>query len=466
MYFGRYGSGKVGCVCAVWDRSWGVYIESIVNWGLRSNFTQLINVNFCMRILAKWFYFSFVIATIVLFHSPVFGQKTRIQSKKNITTITKEPVNPYAAIDKRMLTIPDSASSSVSGIAYYINNHFEKRKEKIRAAFIWVAGTIDYDVDNMYALNFFESQDDKALKTLVTKKGVCQQFASLFNMIALELGFKTYLVTGYTRQKGHSDFVPHAWSAVYEDDDWHLYDPTWASGYILNGKYVHHINNDFFDITPNAMIETHFPFDYIWQLKDFPVKTQAFAMGKYSSDKDSANYRNYKDSINTFLWQPREKQLKGEMERLSYIGINNTLSYSYMHDLAIVHESLQLQKQQLAENKIVDQLNSAGTLLNTSQTIFNNYINYRNAHFKPTRKDDEIQQMLDSTVYYVNKADPILKEYANVSGENKQNYIRQLNRQRNELVRRHGEEKIWLANYLSKGKLGRALILETMRVVN
>src|SRR5712675_3659434 len=69
--------------------------------------------------------------------------------------------DPYAAIDKKALLIPDSLTRSTEGISSYINANFHSNPEKVRAAFIWVASSIRYDVPNMYAINYYEKKEDK-----------------------------------------------------------------------------------------------------------------------------------------------------------------------------------------------------------------------------------------------------------------------------------------------------------------
>ena len=50
--------------------------------------------------------------------------------------------------------IPDSLTTSTSGIANYINENFKSEDEKIRAVFYWTASNISYDVPNMYEPKF------------------------------------------------------------------------------------------------------------------------------------------------------------------------------------------------------------------------------------------------------------------------------------------------------------------------
>lgn len=413
----------------------------------------------------KSIFFCFIGILILFLTKHSAAQKPKVAIRKSATAQQSETPsnNPFQKIDKLTLTIPDSAIKSANGIARYIQSNFSKDDERIRAAFVWVATNISYDIDNMYALNFFETRENIVKKALSSKKGVCLEYATLFNNIANELGFKTYQITGYTRQKGRTEFVPHAWSAILLDGQWHLYDPTWASGYTINGKFVHRLSNQYYDVKPDSLIKTHFPFDYIWQLKTSPLSAKAFTDQQFQAQKSSANDCNYNDSISIFLFQPSIKQLEGQINRLTQIGVNNTLSYSYMHDLQVLLQSNKNQELQLVENKKVDHLNNAGTILTEGIETFNTYVNYRNGRFKPIKKDEEIRQMLDACLSFVKRTDDILKEYNNLTSSNQIDYVNQLKRKKNQLIQQHGQERIWLENYLSKGKLGRTLILSSMR---
>jgi len=74
----------------------------------------------------------------------------------------KAPQNEYSAIDKKALQLPDSLTKTTEGIANYVNVNFKTDKEKSRAIFIWIATNIVYDVENMYAINFYEKKLKKS----------------------------------------------------------------------------------------------------------------------------------------------------------------------------------------------------------------------------------------------------------------------------------------------------------------
>ena len=157
----------------------------------------------------------------------------------------KTVVNEFTAIDKKALSIPDSFTTTTAGISKYITANFTSDKEKARAVFVWVASNIHYDIENMFAINFYETEADKISKPLKTRKGICEDYAALFNDICHKCGIPSYTIEGYTKQNGFTDYIPHAWCAAFVDSAWYLFDPTWGSGYVSNGKFYKKINNAF-----------------------------------------------------------------------------------------------------------------------------------------------------------------------------------------------------------------------------
>ncbi len=145
-------------------------------------------------------------------------------------------------------------------------------------------------------INFYESEEDKISKTLVTHKGVCENYAAIFNDLCRKTGIKSFVITGYTKQNGFRDFIPHAWCAAFIDSAWFLFDPTWGSGYIANAVFHKQINNYYFEAIPAMLIKTHMPFDYLWQLMHYTVTAQEFYEGR-TMENPSRPYFNYIDSI-------------------------------------------------------------------------------------------------------------------------------------------------------------------------
>jgi transglutaminase/protease-like cytokinesis protein 3 len=208
--------------------------------------------------------------------------------------------NPYAETDARALQLPDSSSHDVSRIAAYINANFTTATVRTRAIFIWIANNIQYDIDNMFAIDFYEDSAGKVDKPLRTRKGICENYAALFAAICNQTGIRSYVIQGYTKRRGFVDYIPHAWCAVWIDGNWWLMDPTRGSGYVEQGKFVRKVNETCFKAGPDAFIRSHIPFDYLWEFLYYPVTNQEFYEGRTAPDSKSKSGRRsmfYKTTI-------------------------------------------------------------------------------------------------------------------------------------------------------------------------
>lgn len=358
----------------------------------------------------------------------------------------KAAVNEFSAIDKKALQIPDSLTMTTGQIAYYINSNFATDKEKSRAIFIWVASNIQYDIDNMFAINFYEKSEEKIAKPLRTRKGICENYASLFTDICQKAGIKAYVIEGYTKQNGFVDYIPHAWSAALIDGNWFLFDPTWGSGYVNGGKFVKKINNDYFFASPSALIKSHMPFDYLWQFLYYPVTNQEFYEGKTQENK-AKPYFNFIDTLKVYENLSHIDQIISSAYRVEKNGGKNSL----------VFNRLQYLKMEIENNrqiKIADLYNSAVVDYNEGIIALNDFINYRNRQFVPKKTDPEIQKMLEVADIKFKEARSKLLQITNAD-MNTNNLIRQLTKSIDDASIQLEEQQDWLKLYFSKSKTGR-----------
>jgi transglutaminase/protease-like cytokinesis protein 3 len=353
-----------------------------------------------------------------------------------------EPPNPFAKIDKKALLIPDSLTKSTEAISSYINANFHLNQDKVRAAFIWVASNIRYDVPNMYAINYYEKKEDKIAKPLQTREGICENYAALFTDICQKAGIPAFVIEGYVKLDNQVSNLSHAWCVARIDTSWCLFDPTWASGYVSNGKFVPKINNAFYQANPTNFIQAHMPFDCIWQLLYYPINFADFNDGKIRENPGRAFF-NFPDSISIY-----EKQNQNERNEASYTRIDNNGTKN-----AQVFNRLLFLRQSIEEAKI-NRYNEAVADYNDAIGSFNEFIRYRNKQFTPVRPDVEIQAMLDSASSPYNQAKMKLSQIKN-PGPNITSSIGPLEKQMNDFSKQLEEQKEWLAKYFSKGKSGR-----------
>ena len=358
----------------------------------------------------------------------------------------KPPVNEYAAIDKRALQIPDSLTRNTTDISNYIKANFNTDKEKARASFIWIASTLQYDVDNMFAIDFYEKEEDKINKALKTHRGICENYAALFSDICTKLNIKSYVVEGYTKQNGYADYIPHAWCAALIDSAWFLFDPTWGSGYVNNGKFYRKINSEYFKVSPSVLIKSHMPFDFLWQFLYYPVNNQEFYEGKTLINK-AKPYFSFPDSINAYDKQSEYEKLTASAARIESNGKKNGLIYDRLQQ---IKREIEYQK----NSKSVALYNSAVADYNEGINSFNEFIQFRNKQFEPKRSDFAIKAMLDYPDTMLMKAKTKLSQIVEPDSNIISSMIT-LTKSIDDAMAHVKDQEDWLKNYLSKGKLAR-----------
>ncbi|NWJ49263.1 MAG: hypothetical protein HXX14_00225 [Bacteroidetes bacterium] len=296
--------------------------------------------------------------------------------------------NSNRSVDKIMLQIPESLTYSTKDIARYINSQFSTQNEKARAIFIWIARNIRYDMANMNVATSELNLVETNFKTLKTRKGVCTNYAELFNDIAGKVGIKSYVVSGYTKQHGVVDILSHAWCIVLIDEKWFMFDPTWGAGAVLNGRYIKQIDEKYYKATPKEFIESHMPFDPLWQLLPYPITNQEFYEIQSMVD-GKKQYFNFKDSLAVYDHQSKIDQLISSNNRIEKNGVKNSLIFDR---LQYNRQNLIYYRSKLAE----EQLNLAVDLFNNGFAMLNKFVEYYNKQFIPLKSDAEIQQMIDT----------------------------------------------------------------------
>ncbi|WP_343704532.1 transglutaminase domain-containing protein [Chitinophaga sp.] len=372
--------------------------------------------------------------------------QSRPAARTQKTAAPAKPVNAYAAIDAKALQVPEEATATTAGIAAYINASFTKPVDKVRAAFIWTASSLQYDLDNMFALNFHEKREEKIARSLKTRKGICENYAAIFNDICNKAGIRAFVVEGYTRQNGFTDYIPHAWCAAYVDTAWFLFDPTWGSGYVVSGKFVKKINNEYFLAAPRQLVKSHMPFDYLWQLLHYPVTTAEFYEGK-TEENTSRPFFSYADSIAVFEKQDEVDYYAAAASRMERNGVRNSLAFDRLQQM---RRAIDIEMQ----NRVVHLYNTASVNYNNAVNSFNTFIDYRNKQFKPEKTDPQIQAMLDESADELKNASLKLARIKNPDA-NTASLITGFNKQIGDLSARIDEQQEWLKKYFSKGKAGR-----------
>ena len=379
-------------------------------------------------------------ALSLLMCNQVLGQKT---------------VNEYAEIDRKALSVPHSSETTVTGLGEYFNANFHNDHEKIRAIFRWITENISYDVENMYAINFDETTDDRISKCLKTHKGICENYAALFTGICGQAGIKSVVIEGYTKQPGSRDFAPHAWCAAMIDTTWYLFDPTWGAGYIDKGKFVRKLNNEYFKARPSWLSRTHLPFDCIWQLLNYPVTPGEFMSGSIQP-ATLKQYFNFNDSIAVYEKSDTAEQWMAAVRRIEQNGVKNTQTFERLQYLK---REIETRKQ----NKIIELYNAAVADYNEGIKRFNDFIQYRNKQFTPKKTDPDIKAMIDGAELKLTEARKGLKLISEPS-KTTASMIVQLTGSIEDAASHVREQQDWLKTYFSKNKMGRKAMFYERKV--
>ncbi|MCP9749831.1 transglutaminase domain-containing protein [Ferruginibacter sp. HRS2-29] len=278
------------------------------------------------------------------------------------------------------LNIPYDSTFSSTTIAKYVVDNFRSEEARFRAIHTWTATHIQYSRDSMYLINFNPDPAMKVTAALKRRKGVCENFAAVFTDIAQKSGLTAYVVNGYTRQGGRVDRTGHSWCAVSLSGQWYFCDPTWDKDNFPATRY--------FLVTPAEFIQTHIPFDPLWQLSNEPVSHKDFINGSYSSRQPGIPY-NFKDSLAAYLQLNELQQLRSGIARIEKAGVLNDMT---RNDLAF----LKMNSEMIREEEDSDNYNDIVNNLNKATVQLNAFITYRNAQFSPAKTDSEMRAQLNT----------------------------------------------------------------------
>lgn len=331
--------------------------------------------------------------------------------------------------------IPSSVTQSATSIAEYAKANYKTDIQKVSAIYRWVTLNIRYDSDSANIINLGIDPEAKINAAFRRRRGVCENYAAIFNDICLKSGITSFIVDGYTKQ-GSVDKTGHAWCAVNINNEWLLCDPTWDVGGTT--KY--------FLIEPAEMIATHMPYDPMWQLLNYPVTHQQFYSGNIYKNK-SIPFFNYADSIAAYIQLDSLQKYKSSAQRIEQSGLyNNMVKNNFNYK--------KMQVEIIRQDKDVDLYNSSVVKLNEVTGAFNNFVQFRNNQFAPAISDNALQALfegIDEKISAVNKnLDEIAKSEATFT------FSTEALRDKLNLLANHvNEQKEFLKIYLNTSKENR-----------
>jgi hypothetical protein len=298
----------------------------------------------------------------------------------------------------------------------------------------------------MFAANANDSTKDRIAKTLKTKKGICSDYAAIFNELATLVGIESVVISGYTKQNGKIATLSHAWCGAKIDDKWCVFDPTWGSGAVTNGVFVKKTDNYYFKTEPNKFIASHIPFDYLWQFLNYPITNAEFYEGNIQINK-TKKYFDFDKEIAKLNSLPEIDKLFESAQRIEQNGIKNVL---ISNELKSVKEYIIFLRQKDA----VEKLNAIVTEMNEAVVLLNDFIYYRNNKFKPTLSDDEITKMIQKPMDQFIKCQNEIYKIGSVGRENTAS-LSSIKKSIETNLATAEENALFVKNYLSKSKIVR-----------
>lgn len=300
------------------------------------------------------------------------------------------------------VNIPSSETSTTTDISAFIKKHFDSDDKKISAIYNWITSNIKYDADSIHYVILDEDNEQRATFALRRKKGVCENFAAIFNDLCLKCNIPSFAIEGFTKQMGSIDRTPHVWCAAFVDNQWKFYDPTWDAGYIRNGSFINEIRNNYFKIAPEYFIQTHLPFDPLFQFLTYPITYKEFISGNLNQEGQK-HYFNYIDSINAYKKMDRLAQYLSALTRIKNAGWPPSKIDTKL-------KRVQLEIEVINQDTDMDLYNSAVSDYNGAIQFLNTFLAYRNNQFQPLKSKEEVERLFEKTKELISSANIKLKK--------------------------------------------------------
>ncbi len=138
----------------------------------------------------------------------------------------------------------------------------------------WVAINISYDVVSLNPSTRAQQDPDRVLRD---RKAVCEGYACLSDYLLSQNHIESRIVHGIAKTDESKIGRPltleansHAWLIVKWNGQWHILEPTWASGCVSDGKFEGDFTWDWFDTNPAIAVYTHIPDEDWMQLLKNP----------------------------------------------------------------------------------------------------------------------------------------------------------------------------------------------------
>ena len=313
-----------------------------------------------------------------------------------------------------LLLLLSQFSFAQSNLVVETINKIEFQQDSIKSVFDWITANVKYDVDKLTELkknpnsnkssNFKSSteyKEHRLHKVIKQKKGVCEDYAILFDAILQELGYESYIIEGYTKtKKGKVNLkIGHAWNAVRTNGEWKLYDATWGAGYVDDGnKFIKKYSPEWHDVEARDMIKSHMPYDPVWQLLETPMNYEEFENNREATSKvEKYDYNHFLQELSN---TGEKEQMQAQLNRSLEMGAGIRLLEKWRKRMTKNVECFGVTSQQGSLEKALKSSNEAVELINeygkckTKQFKGKKY-SLENARQKLEQSEAEVQSALE-----------------------------------------------------------------------
>ncbi|HMM11193.1 MAG TPA: transglutaminase domain-containing protein [Bacteroidales bacterium] len=270
-------------------------------------------------------------------------------------------------IDRLMRTPHWRQKSDLERLAADLKRTYPDDAARFRAAFAWTAQHIRYDLN---LLNDGKSYPGSVLvaNAIRRRAALCEGYVAVLDSLSRLMDIPTFKIPGYTRWQGKLQAEPHLWVAVKLGGQWHLADPTWASGSIINGRFRAAYDTTWFLTPPETMISSHMPYDPLWQLLSRPMSHEGFIRNNGSRLKGEWNTT---DSIAYFLQSNLLQQYEAELRRIRQ-GFSHQALQSR---ITFLEQAIHVQK----HNQLVQIMQQSNALFNAAVQAYNQAVDEFNS---------------------------------------------------------------------------------------
>ncbi len=296
--------------------------------------------------------------------------------------------------------------STINELSKFISMHFDDQPQQAAAAYWWIANNIRYDVSALRSQREADQlQAQITAETFARRKGVCEGYAGIMDSLFHLLRIPSYIISGYTRQGNEVSEIPHAWVAANPGKGWFLFDPTWAAGLLDGRRFKPHFDTSYFMVKPEKMVQTHMPFDPMWQFSSKPISHRQFLSGGFKPEEYQP-YFSFEDSIVAYQRLNLQQKLLAEWRRLA--------PYSELHPALKSRNAFLTGNIEITQyNRQVDLMNTATNYFNRAVVLYNNYVDLqrRNQGVKSADSKQRLLEAAESINHALNTIEAIGKPH-------------------------------------------------------